>query len=125
VIERMSDMPAGTLGFRVAGDVESEDYADVLVPELHKALEAGGGLRTLYVIEDLDEIEPGALWADSKLGFDLGVRHHDAWVRSAIVTDIAWMARASRMFLWMIPGEARVFPLAELDQAKAWVAGAP
>jgi hypothetical protein len=26
--------------------------------------------------------------------------------------------------LWMIPGEARVFPLAELDQAKAWVAGA-
>jgi hypothetical protein len=124
MIERMSDMPAGTLGFRVAGDVESEDYADVLVPELHKAREAGGGLRTLYVIEDLDEIEPGALWADSKLGFDLGVRHHDAWVRSAIVTDIAWMARASRMFLWMIPGEARVFPLAELDQAKAWVAGA-
>jgi hypothetical protein len=124
MIERMSDMPAGTLGFRVAGDVESEDYADVLVPELHKALEAGGGLRTLYVIEDLDEIEPGALWADSKLGFDLGVRHHDAWVRSAIVTDIAWMARASQMFLWMIPGEARVFPLAELDQAKAWVAGA-
>ena len=82
------------------------------------------GARMLYVIEDLDEIEPGALWADSKLGFDLGVRHHDAWVRSAIVTDIAWMARASRMFLWMIPGEARVFPLAELDQAKAWVAGA-
>jgi SpoIIAA-like len=108
----------------VAGDVENDDYANVLVPELHNALEAGGGLRTLYVIEDLDEIEPGALWADSKLGFDLGVRHHDAWVRSAIVTDIPWMARASRMFLWMIPGEARVFPLAELDQAKAWVAGA-
>jgi hypothetical protein len=124
MIERISDMPAGTVGFRVAGDVESEDYANVLVPELHNALEAGGGLRTLYVIEDLDEIEPGALWADSKLGFDLGVRHHDAWVRSAIVTDIPWMARASRMFLWMIPGEARVFPLAELDQAKAWVAGA-
>jgi hypothetical protein len=123
MIERMSDMPAGTVGFRVAGNVESEDYANVLVPELHKTLEAGG-LRTLYVIEDLDEIEPDALWADSKLGFDLGVRHHDAWVRSAIVTDIPWMARASRMFLWMIPGEARVFPLAELDQAKAWVAGA-
>jgi hypothetical protein len=56
-------------------------------------LESGGGLRTLYVIDDLDEIEPGALWADTKLGFDLRVRHHDAWVRSAIVTDIQWMAR--------------------------------
>jgi SpoIIAA-like len=122
VIERLDDMPAGTVGFRVAGEIEDDDYEDVLVPELHRALEAGG-LRTLYVIDDLDEIEPGALWADTKLGFDLGVRHHDAWVRSAIVTDINWMARATRLFAWMIPGEARVFPLAELEQAKAWVAG--
>ncbi len=118
-------MPADTVGFRAAGEIEREDYDDVLVPELHRALEAGGGLRTLYVIEDLDEIEAGALWADSKLGFDLGVRHHDAWVRSAIVTDIDWMARATRLFAWMIPGETRVFPRDELEQAKAWVADRP
>ena len=115
-------MPPGTLGFRVAGDVEREDYDNVLAPELHRALEAGP-LRTLYVIETLDEIEPAALWADAKLGSGLVVGHRDAWVRSAIVTDIHWIARATRLFAWMIPGEARVFPLAELDQAKAWVAG--
>jgi hypothetical protein len=45
-------------------------------------------------------------------------------VRSAIVTDIAWMARATRLFAWMIPGEARVFAIAELEHAKTWVAGA-
>ena len=123
MIERLNDMPAGTIGFRATGEIEREDYDEVLVPELRRALEDGGKLRTLYVIDDLDEIEPGALWADSKLGFDLGVRHHDAWVRSAIVTDVHWMARATRLFAWMIPGEARVFPLAELEQAKAWVAG--
>jgi len=122
MIERIAEMPAGTVGFRVAGEVEREDYRDVLVPELRRALE-GGGLRTLNLIEDLDEIEPGALWADAKLGFDLGGRHHGAWVRSAIVTDLDWMARATRLFAWMIPGEARVFPLAELEQAKAWIAG--
>lgn len=122
MIERLPDMPPGTLGFRAAGEIESEDYEEVLVPELRRALAAGGGLRTLYLIEDLDELEPGALWADSKLGFDLGVRHHEAWVRSAIVTDIAWMARATKLFAWMIPGEARVFTVAELEQAKAWVA---
>ena len=123
MIERLEDMPPGTLGFRAAGEIEREDYDEVLVPALRRAVESGGGLRTLYVIEDLDEIEPGALWADSKLGFDLGVRHHEAWVRSAIVTDIAWMARATKLFAWMMPGEARVFPRAELDQAKVWVAG--
>jgi SpoIIAA-like len=123
MIERITEMPAGTVGFRVAGEVERDDYTDVLVPELRRALDAGGGLRTLYLIEDLDEIEPGALWADAKLGFDLGVRHHDAWVRSAIVTDLDWMARATRLFAWMIPGEARVFETAALESAKQWVAG--
>jgi hypothetical protein len=123
MIEQLRHMPAGTLGFRAKGEIEREDYDEVLTPALTGALEAGGGLRTLYVIEDLDEMEPGALWADTKLGADLGIRHHHAWVRSAIVTDIDWMARATKLFAWMIPGEARVFPLAELEQAKAWIAG--
>jgi hypothetical protein len=115
-------MPPGTVGFRARGEIEREDYDNVLTPELNRAIDAGE-LRTLYVIEDLDEIEPGALWADSKLGFDLAVRHRHAWVRSAIVTDIHWMAQATRLFAWMIPAEVRVFPLAELEQAKTWVAG--
>jgi hypothetical protein len=123
MIERLTAMPDGTIGFRVCGEVTREDYTSVLVPDLQAALGAGGGLRTLYVIEDLDEIEPSALWEDAKTGFDLGVRHHREWRRSAIVTDHEWLARATRLFAWMIPGEARVFPVAELEEAKAWVAG--
>jgi hypothetical protein len=123
MVERMSDMPAGTLGFRVGGDVTREDYTGVLRPALEEATDTHQGLRTLYVIEDLDELEPGALWEDSKLGFDLGVRHRKEWQRSAIVTDIQWMARATKLFAWMIPGEARVYPLDELEDAKRWVAG--
>jgi hypothetical protein len=92
-------------------------------PELRRAIEAGGGLRTLYLVVDLDEIEPGALWADAKLSFDVAVRHRGDWVRSAIVTDIGWMVRAMKVFAWMIPGESRVYPVAELGEAKAWVAG--
>ena len=70
MIEQLPDMPPATIGFRVAGEVERKDYEEVLAPELRRALETGTGLRTLYVIEDLDEIEPGALWADAKLGFN-------------------------------------------------------
>ena len=125
MIERIADMPPGTIGFRVDGDVEREDYREVLAPELRAAMESGQGLRTLYLMEDLDELEPGAMWEDAKLGFDMGVRHRGEWVRSAIVTDIEWMVRATKMFAWMIPGESRVFPVAELDEAKRWVAGDP
>jgi hypothetical protein len=123
VIERLDDMPAGTLGFRARGEIEREDYEDVLLPALREALEGGGTLRALYLIEDLHEIEPGAMWADSQLGFDLLTRHRHALVRSALVTDIAWMARGAQLFAWMIPGEAAVFSRAELEHAKAWVAG--
>ena len=123
MVERMTDMPPGTLGFRVTGDVRREDYDAVLVPELRAAMEAGDGLRTLYLIEGLDDMEAGALWADTKLGVDMGVRHRGDWERSAIVTDISWMVHAMKVFGWMVPGEARVYPVAELDAAKAWVAG--
>jgi hypothetical protein len=122
VIERLADMPPGTIGFRVTGEIERDDYDEVLTPALQAAMEAGP-LRTLYVIETLDEIEPSALWADARLGFDAGVRHRDAWVRSAIVTDLDWLARATKLFAWLIPGEVRVMPLSELEQAKTWVAG--
>lgn len=122
MIERITDMPPGTLGFRAAGEIKREDYENVLAPELRRAVETGG-VRTLYLIEDLDKLEPSALWADAKLGFDVAVKHHREWVRTAIVTDIDWMVRATKLFAWMIPGEVRVFPVSELDQAKPWVAG--
>jgi SpoIIAA-like len=124
MIEPLADLPQGVLGFRVAGEVHREDYENVLTPALKGALDSGDGLRTLYLIESLDKMDPSALWADAKVGYDLGIRHHDAWVRSAIVTDIDWLARATRLFAWMIPGEVRVFPVAELEQAKTWAAGA-
>ena len=123
MIELMEGMPAGTLGFRVVGEVERSDYTDVMVPELKKAVEQGGGLRTLYLIDRLEEMEPGALWEDAKTGFDLGLRHHSAWERTAFVTDQEWLARSARLMAWMAPGELKVFPVAELEEAKAWVAG--
>lgn len=123
MIERIADMPKGTIGFRAAGEITADDYTDVLVPELHKIVEGGGRMRSLYVIEEIELDDARALWADTKLGFDLFTRHRHAWERSAIVTDQEWIARATRMFLWIFPGEARVFGIADLELAKAWVAG--
>jgi hypothetical protein len=41
----------------------------------------------------------------------------------SIAGVIERLARATKFFAWMSPGEARVFPTAELERAKAWVAG--
>jgi hypothetical protein len=123
MIERLDDMPAGTLGFRVSGELERSDYTDVMVPDLRKAVESGGGLRTLYVIDRLEEMEPGAMWEDAKADFDLGIRHHSAFERTAIVTDQEWLARSARLLAWMAPGELKVFRVVDLEEAKAWIGG--
>lgn len=122
MIELLTDTPPGTVGFRVQGRIDRDDYDKVLIPELQRAVEAGQ-VRSLYVIDDLGMIEPGALWEDAKLGLDLFTQHRNAFVRTAIATDIGWLAEATRMFTWMMPGEVRVFPLADVDQARTWVAG--
>ena len=46
MIERIAEMPAGTIGFRAAGHLTRDDYADVLIPDLREAMDSGRGLRT-------------------------------------------------------------------------------
>ena len=53
-----------------------------------------------------------------KADVELGLAHRTAWRRIAYVTDLAWIQIAVICF----SGEVRVFPLCELDTAKAWVA---
>jgi hypothetical protein len=116
------DMPPGTSGFRVSGRLRREDYVDVLVPPLRRAVEAGARLRILYGIGPDLHMEPGALWEDLKLEVELGVRHRDAWERIAVVTDFDWLWRAFELFSWMVPGEMRLFRESGFAQAKAWLA---
>jgi SpoIIAA-like len=124
MIERITDMPPGTLGFVLSGDVTREDYRRVLLPPLHDAVGRGDRIRLLVQIgPGFDEFEPGAVLEDFKIEWSLGIRHHDAWERTAIVTDDEWIARGARMFAWLVPGEVRVQPLEEVAEARDWLAG--
>lgn len=121
MVERMTDMPEGTLGMRVSGRLERSDYDEVLAPSLRAAV-AAGRVRALFVLERVHGIEPAAVWADLKLFSQVAGRHRAAWERTAIVTDVAWIAAAARAVLGIIPGQVLVYPQSQLDTAKAWVA---
>ena len=123
VIEPLADMPPGTIGFRATGRVTREDYHAVLVPPLRAAAEAGD-VRLLFAVgPGFEKLESGALAEDAKVGLALGIGHHEAWKRTAVPTDVDWIAKALRMFAWLTPGEVKAYPLEELEAAKAWVAG--
>jgi hypothetical protein len=118
------EMPAGALGFRISGEVTRSDYEQVLIPGLREAIEGGGEIRCFCQVgPGFEGYEAGAMWEDLKTGFDYGVGHHSAWQRLALVTDVEWIRHAAALFGWMVPGEMKVFALAEAEQAKGWVAG--
>ncbi|HEX3392517.1 MAG TPA: STAS/SEC14 domain-containing protein [Solirubrobacteraceae bacterium] len=116
----MDDMPTGTIGFRASGKLTREDYRGVLEPVLREAAESGE-IRMLFELTDFDGLEPGAWFEDVKTGLGLGLGHHSAWRRSAIVTDVEWIGKAFRLFAWMTPGEVKVYRPDQLEEAKSWV----
>jgi hypothetical protein len=121
MIERMDDMPAGTVGFRASGKLTREDYREVLEPVLREAAESGE-IRMVFRLSDFQGLEPAAWFDDIKTGLGLGLGHHSAWKRSAIVTDVEWIAKAYQLFAWITPGEVKVYALDQLEEAKRWVA---
>jgi hypothetical protein len=120
MVERLSDMPAGAIGFRASGKLTKADYTDVLEPALREAVEAGE-LRLLLVLTDFDGLEPGAWIEDAKTALEVSVEHRSAWKRFALATDIDWIAKATRVFTWMIPGEVRIFDLDGVEDATVWI----
>jgi hypothetical protein len=122
MVEKIDDMPAGTIGFRASGKLTVEDYREVLVPALKEAVDAGE-VRMLFVLSDFDELEPRAWLEDAKAGLELGFLKHSAWKRTAIVSDAEWVKKAMRLFAWMAPGEVKVYELGEQAEARAWVVG--
>jgi hypothetical protein len=122
VIEALEGMPAGTIGFRATGRVTREEYRDVLLPPMRDAAEAGDVRMVFAIGPGFEKFEVGALAEDTKAGITLGLGHPHAWKRTAVVTDVDWIAKALHMFSWLTPGEVKLYELDRLEDAKAWVA---
>jgi stage II sporulation SpoAA-like protein len=122
MIERIEEMPAGTIGLRATGKLTLDDYRGVLEPALKEGVDSGE-LRLAFVLTDFDGLEHGVWVEDMKTGLRSWVRDHSAWHRFALVTDVEWVAKAMRAFAWMAPGEVKVFGIDELAAAREWVSG--
>jgi hypothetical protein len=118
MIKELRDLPDGVIGFEASGEISASDYRDVVLPALERAF-AGGEVRFVIVIDSFKGMSGGALWEDLKVGFE----HLRGWRRIAVVTDVEWVTHLTGLFGWMTPGETKVFPLDQRDQAVAWVAG--
>ena len=118
MLRRIPDMPAGTLGFEAVGEVEDDDWEAAVEPVLRNEIAQGNKIRLLYVIgPQTRELEGDAMQADT----EFRARHASAFERVAVVSDEDWMRPALRVLSVLLPGKARGFAVADLEEAKAWL----
>ncbi len=118
MLQWIEEMPPDVLGVEAIGKVTHEDYKNVLIPKA-EAMMAKGPIKALYVIgPEFTGYELEALWDDSAFG----VKHWRDFRRVAVVADQGWVRGLMTMFKPLIPCEVRLFPLADLTAAKAWIA---
>jgi hypothetical protein len=64
VIEKLTDLPAGVLGFCASGKITSDEYRQMMEP-IYAALERGERLNIYFELaDDFDGLDLGALWQD-------------------------------------------------------------
>jgi hypothetical protein len=120
MIKFIEGMPEDVLGIEAIGKVTHADYRDILVPEVRKRL-ARESLKLLYVIgPEFTGYEPMAILDDTTLGF----RHWREFPFIALVSDIDWIKNTVQMFVPFFPGEVRLFPVSETEDAIKWIQSA-
>ena len=121
LIETVTDLPPGTLGFRASGKLTSDEYRQMIEP-IYATLERGEELNIYFELaDDFHGLDLGALLQDMKAAGSIGLKHRSSWQRMALVTDKDWVRHGASAFGWLAPGELRLFDLAERDTARAWM----
>ncbi len=118
MLQIIPDLPEQVVGVRASGQVTAEDYESVVIPAVEAALLKFDSIRFLYHLGPaFTGFTAGAMWDDMKLG--LG--HLRNWKRVAVVTDHKWVEGALRLLSFAMPCPVKLFPDAELPEAKHWV----
>lgn len=119
MLREMTDLPAGTIGFEAVGEVEDDDWEDTVEPVLRREIAEGRKVRLLYLMgAEAREVEGDAIKADT--GFR--ARHATSFDRVAVVSDEDWVRPALGALSFLMPGKAKGFRVADLADAKAWLA---
>ena len=119
MIEVLPKFPDNVVAVACSGHVTRKDYETVLVPYVEDALKRHEKVRLYYQIaSDFDAIDPGAVWED----FKVGMGHLLRWERIAVVTDVDWIRHTMRAFSFLVPGEMKLFSVAEMKTARDWIA---
>lgn len=118
MLTQMNNLPPNVVGFRASGEVTSEDFTNVVMPEVKKLVEKTDKLNYLLVLDDNAKDWTLGAWMQDAM---LGVQNLTKWHRAAIVAESDGIQNFTDVFSKVVPGEFKGFPKKDLDTAIDWV----
>jgi hypothetical protein len=117
MIQLIEGLPDAVVGLEAIGHVGSADYEAIAAPAVKHALGRHQKIRLIHVLDDrFAGYSAGGAWQDAMLG----LAHPRSFDRIAVVTDSDSIRRLVLLAGWSIPGQLRLFPNREREQAKTW-----
>jgi hypothetical protein len=117
MIQLIEDLPDAVVGLEAVGKISSVDYDAVAAPAVRQALKRHPKIRLVHVLDDrFTGYTAGGAWQDALLG----LAHPRSFERIAVVTESVSISRLVKLAGWSIPGELKLFPNREREQAEAW-----
>ncbi|MDF0595583.1 STAS/SEC14 domain-containing protein [Psychromarinibacter halotolerans] len=107
---------AGYVEIVVDGTVGKADF-DAIMPRLEAFIAAQGEISVLKVVRGIGFVNLPAALGNAWSGLQTMSRLR----RAALVTDLPWLVPFAGAAAMLSPVETRVFGLAELEEARAWV----
>jgi hypothetical protein len=114
VFRRLPDSAAHVIGYELHGEVTEQDVERIQA-DIRSAIEDHGRIRLLVTLDDLQGVEPAAVWQDLKMT-DEYARHLD---RMAVVGSERWQEWVTRAADVMT--DAAYFGPEEHEAAWAWL----
>lgn len=115
-----TDAEAGVIEFTVDGHIDKAEF-EAVVKALEAQIERHGTVNVVEVIRDFSGMDPSLWWQD----MTWGLTHLSKFARAAVVTDSGWIGPMVRGVSALMPAQIRVFPMRDLEAARAWARGLP
>lgn len=118
MVTLIKNLPDRILGLRFSGQIEKNDYENVVIPAFEEQEAKFGKIDCLIVYDSsIKNFTAGALVDD----FKTGIKYLKKWNKVAIVSSKQFLEKLAESIFKLIPGECKGFSMEEMEQAKAWV----
>lgn len=117
MITKINDVPETLVAFRASGEVQADDFKNLVMPEVSKFTDTYNYLNYMLVLDtDISNFSIGA-WLNDMV---LGLQELKNWHRAAIITDNDLIDSATKLFNTVTIGEFKVFKHKDIDEAIQW-----